>query len=218
MTNPAMRTRTGKQDRQYLAGLLLAAAALSIAFLIAHGLRFFLAERVTSLTLRSLTADEPNEATVKAYLAQDFNSVEQLNKSHLFAPAPPKRNPVAAVQGVMGQSALINGKWYSVGDKVKDAKIVAIESTLVTVEWKGKKSTFAPIDGGSAGPSPGGPPGRAERPARPGGQGRRAGPKVGPGPKPTAGRAKDFSPADIAGLKEMSPEERKAAMVQFMNR
>ena len=212
MTNPAMRTRTGRQDRQYLAGLLLAAAALSIAFLIAHGLRFFLTEQATSPTPRSLTADEPNEATVKKYLVQDFNSVEQLKKSNLFAPAPPKRNPVAAVQGIMGQSALINGKWYSVGDKVKDAKIVAIESTLVTVEWEGKKSTFAPIDGGSAGPSPGGPPGRA---ARPGGQGRRAGPEVGPGPKPAAARAKDVSPDDIARLKEMSADDRKAAMAQL---
>ncbi len=215
MTNPAMRTKSSKQERQYLVPLLLAAAALSLTFLIAHGLRFFLTEQATSLTPRSLTADEPNEATVKKYLVQDFNSVEQLKKNNLFAPAPPPRNPVAVVQGIMGQSALINGKWYDVGDKVQDAKILAIEPTLVTVEWEGKKSSFAPIDGGSAGPSPGGPPGRSERPARPGGQGRRAGPKGGPGPKPAAARAKDVSPDDIARLKEMSADDRKAAMAQL---
>ena len=218
MTNLAMRSRTSKQDRQYVPGLLLAVAALSIAFLIAHGLRFYLGGQVTSVTPKSLTAEEPNEATVKAYLAQDFNSVAQLKKTNLFAPAGPPRNPVAAVQGIMGQSALINGKWYSVGDKVKDAKLVAIESTLVTVEWKGKKSTFAPISGGSAGPSPGGPPGRS---GRPGGPKRAARPSRGAGP-PGGSGPKRPSAEDMARLKEKleggSPEEMEAFMAQIKNR
>jgi len=45
---------------------------------------------------------------------------------------------------------LINGKWYKVGDKIGDAKIVAIEPTQVKIEWEGKEKVFAPISAVSA--------------------------------------------------------------------
>ncbi len=41
---------------------------------------------------------------------------------------------------------LIQNKWYNVGDMVKDAKIVAIGATSVTIMWEGKEKSFLPIE------------------------------------------------------------------------
>jgi hypothetical protein len=71
----------------------------------------------------------------------------------LFAPPLPKKHPVSQVSGILGNEVLINSKWYKVGDKIGDAKIVAIESTLVKIEWEGKEKVFAPISAKSA-PAP----------------------------------------------------------------
>jgi len=51
---------------------------------------------------------------------------------------------------------LFNGKWYKVGDKIGDAKIVAIEAAQVRIEWEGKEKIFAPISAASSS-GPGGP-------------------------------------------------------------
>ena len=45
----------------------------------------------------------------------------------------------------MGKEALINGQWKKVGDKIGDAKIIAIKPTEVVIEWEGKEKAFAPI-------------------------------------------------------------------------
>ena len=55
--------------------------------------------------------------------------------------------------GILGHEALINGKWYKVGDSVGEAKIVAIEPTKVRIAWNGQEKEFSPI--GSSGRSGG---------------------------------------------------------------
>jgi hypothetical protein len=86
---------------------------------------------------------DPND--VAKHMAKGKATADGLKKKNLFAPPPPKRHPVTAVAGIFGNEVLINGNWYKVGDKIGDAKIVAIESTLVKIEWDGKVTTFAPI-------------------------------------------------------------------------
>ncbi len=98
-------------------------------------------------------------------------SAEQLKKKNLFIPPAAKQHPIKEVLGILGDEALINDKWYKVGDRVGDAKILAIEPTRIRVAWDGQEKEFAPIgSGGSAG----GPPG--PRPA----------PSTRPGPAPDA--------------------------------
>jgi hypothetical protein len=87
---------------------------------------------------------DPND--LEKYFAQSRAIAEELKKKNLFAPPPPKKHPVSQVLGILGNEALINGKWYRVGDKIGEAKIVSIEPTRVTVEWEGKKKTFCPFD------------------------------------------------------------------------
>jgi hypothetical protein len=86
--------------------------------------------------------------------AQAF--VEELKKKNLFVVPAPRQHPVREVLGILGSEALIDGKWYKVGDSVQGAKIVAIEPTRVRIVWDGQEKQFAPIGVDSAG----GPPDR----------------------------------------------------------
>ncbi len=113
---------------------------------------------------------DPNR--LKQSLGEAKKTVDSLKQNNLFIKAPPKENPVKQVEGILGQEALIGGKWYKVGDKVADAKIVAIAATQVEVEWDGKKTSFSPITSVSAGPSaapaaPGAPPRKETGPPPP---------------------------------------------------
>lgn len=108
--------------------------------------------------------------------ARDANSLQQslgaarkaadtLKQKNLFIKAPPKENPVKQVDGILGNEAFIAGKWYKVGEKIADAKIVAIEATKIEVEWDGKKTSFAPI-GSTSATSPPPPPAAAAEPKK----------------------------------------------------
>ena len=70
---------------------------------------------------------------------------DELKRNNLFAPAPPKQHPIREVLGILGDEALINGKWYKTGDAIADAKVVSIEPTWVKIEWEGTQRTFAPM-------------------------------------------------------------------------
>jgi len=110
---------------------------------------------------------DPNR--VKQCLGEAKKTADTLKQNNLFVKAPPKENPVKQVEGILGQEAFVAGKWYKVGDKIADAKILAIHATNVTIEWNGKETSFSPISAVSAGPS--GPPAAA-------------GPKKEAGPQP----------------------------------
>lgn len=55
-----------------------------------------------------------------------------------------KQNTPIQVLGILGDEALINGKWYKAGDAVADAKIVAVQPTRITIERAGEQSTLIP--------------------------------------------------------------------------
>jgi hypothetical protein len=148
-----------------------------------------------------------------------------LKKNNLFAPPVPKQHPVTDVFGIMGNEALINGNWYKAGDRIGDARIVAIGPSQVRIEWEGSEKVFAPISsGGSAGP---GTPGRGGPEVREKGPGGASAPLVsippGGGPMFGGGRGGfgDLSPEERARMREgfegmrarfqnMSEEERQA--------
>lgn len=146
-------------------------------------------------------------------------SAEELKKKNLFVVPAPKQHPVSAVLGILGSEALIDGKWYQVGDRVGDAKIVAIEPTKVRVAWDGQEKEFAPIGAGGSG----GPPDR------------RASPKNKPAPAagarmvvtgrrrgPTREGPRSLSQEERDRLRErwtsMSPEERQRVREEMRER
>ena len=99
---------------------------------------------------RAVAQTKPDANDVEEHLAESKTIAEELKKKNLFVPPTPKKHPVSQVSGILGDEVLINDKWYKVGDKVGDAKIVAIEPTQVKIEWEGKEKVFDPINAVSA--------------------------------------------------------------------
>ncbi len=149
-------------NRDRISWGLLAAAVLLGVFTVAK-VAGFCVQRGRMQALGSLAGSTGDPNRLKQSLGEAKKTVDSLKQNNLFIKAPPKENPVKQVEGILGREALIGGKWYKVGDKVGDAKIVAIAATQVEVEWDGKKTSFSPITSVSAGPpapptAPGAPP------------------------------------------------------------
>ena len=98
-----------------------------------------------SIVRKAVDQDKTDPKLIEENLAGFKKIADALKKESLFVPRAPKRHPVSAVLGIMGSEALINGKWYKVGDKISDAEVVAVEPTVVTIKWDGKETMFAPI-------------------------------------------------------------------------
>jgi hypothetical protein len=141
----------------------------------AKGASYFAADAdARGLAEQAAVQARPDANDVKVYFEQAREAAETLKKDNLFVKQPPKQHPVKEVEGILGNEALIGGKWYGVGDKLQDAEIIAIRPTEITVKWEGKEKTFAPL-ASTRGPSSG-PPSRRPEMRRPPPPGRRPGP------------------------------------------
>jgi len=213
-----MKTELPKQDRSALAVILLAIAAL-----LGAGALYVVAEHLMATAQAELAVAQAAGATVSdpnalaAQTKQAKSTADALKEKNLFAPKPPKQNPVKEVAGILGDEALINGNWYKAGQSVGDAKILAVEPTKVRISWNGQETELAPITsqgggaGGPGGPSPGRPPSM-----RPGG------PPSGPPGGARGGRPPGLSRPDRAEMRAkvrtMSPEERRQFSEQMRER
>ena len=164
------------KDKKEIISVGLLGVSAFMVVLITFKLIGFLAApaRAENAVKRASALSKLDDEEVKKYIAKSETIADELKKKNLFAPPPPKKHPVNQVLGILGDEALINGKWYKAGDSVGDANIVAIEPTLVRIEWDGNEKTFLPIDtkGGSpSGPQRPGGPGRPQA-AQAGGQGQ----------------------------------------------
>ncbi|MBN2210084.1 MAG: hypothetical protein JW709_01695 [Sedimentisphaerales bacterium] len=102
----------------------------------------------------ALEQSELSETRIEELFRLRKERAEKLAGMHMFAPPPPEPQPPSQVQGILGDAALINGRWLKVGESIDGAKIIRIEATKVVIEWKGREITLAPIDSASAaGPS-----------------------------------------------------------------
>lgn len=206
-----MMTDSHKPTTTPMSRVLLATAALLAAFALYRVAEFSVAATHAELAVARATdstAAGPND--VETHLAQAKSVAEALKKKNLFAPPPPKQNPIREVLGILGNEALINDKWYKAGDSVGDAKILAVEPTKIKVSWNGQETELAPL--GSTGQGPGGGPpsgGRGGPPMPPNargapGRGRRA---RSPGPMTEeqaalSERFRNASPEERAKLRE----------------
>jgi hypothetical protein len=142
-------------------GLFGISAFMGVLILIKVTGFFAAPARAENSVKRAVELSKPDPNDMEKYFAESKTIANDLKKNNLFAPPIPKRHPVNQVLGILGDEALINGKWYKAGDKVGDAKIVAIEPTQVIIEWDGNEKTFIPFDAKGAATSgprrPGGP-------------------------------------------------------------
>jgi hypothetical protein len=134
--------------------VLLAVSAFLGVMILVKVKDFFVASAWAENVVKRAVAQTKTDANdVQEHLAKSKAIADELKKKNLFVPPTPKKHPVSQVSGILGDEVLINSKWYKVGDKVGDAKIVAIEATQVKIEWEGKEKVFAPISAISA-PAP----------------------------------------------------------------
>lgn len=143
-----------KEKKELVATVLLATSVLSVVLIVIKITGFFLASaRAEDAVNQAIQQSKPDDKNVTAQVDKFKKVADALKRENLFSPPPPRQHPVNAVLGIFGDEALINGKWYKAGDRVADARIVAVNATSVTIEWDGKERAFNPIDGGaSSGP------------------------------------------------------------------
>jgi hypothetical protein len=212
-----MRIEMHKTKKASPAKILLAIAALLGALVFYTVAGFFMTTAGAELAVaRAGKTGAADSNDVEARLTEARSVAEALKKNNLFAPPPPKQNPVREVSGILGDEALINGKWYKAGASVGDAKILAVGPTKVKVSWNGQEKEFSPIGAGGGPGGPRLPSGSRGGPPRPGGP-----PSQGPRP----GRADGppgVSPEERASFAEQmqnaSPEERRKLTEEMRER
>lgn len=218
-----MKSNYRKHDAEAVSIVLLSISVVLAVLVVVEVTSFFAASaRANNMMSKAVTPSETANKVTEKYAAEAKSVADKLKKSNLFAPPPPRENPVKEVFGILGSEALINGKWCKVGDSVGDAKVIAIEPTRVKVAWNGQENAFLPISAAGSGGS-GGPRGG---PAGPPMEGRRGAEMVvvprgmrGPGGE---GRFQMPSAEERARMRErfanMSEEERQAFREQMRGR
>ena len=215
-----------KNNKEIVSVGLLGVSAVMVVLIVIKVTGFLAAPaRAERSVRRAVALSKPDANDMEKYLAKSGAIAGELKKNNLFAPPPPKQHPVKQVSGILGDEALINGKWYKAGDRVGDANIVAIEPAQVKIAWNGTEKVFLPIEAASSS-SPG--------PSRPGGPAAKAGQKGSPemvqvqqearggeGMGRLGGDRGDMMErmrAMRARFESMSPEERERARAEMRER
>ena len=204
-----------------LARILFALAVLLGALTFVKVAGFFVSSSKAKVLATRADPSRTGAVDLAGLLAQAKVSAEQLKKKNLFVLSPPKQYPIKEVLGILGDEALINGKWYKVGDSVGEAKIAAIEPTSVRIAWNGQEKSFSPM--GATGPDSG-PDRRGAPTRRPAPRGRAPMAVTGQrgGPTPPGRDGPFMSPEERQQLKDrwttMSPEERQRARDEMRER
>jgi hypothetical protein len=131
-------------------GLLGVSAFMGVLILIKVTVFFANPARAENSVKRAVELSKPDPNNMEKYFSKSRAIADELKKNNLFAPPLPKQHPVKQVSGILGNEVLIKDKWYKTGDKVGEAIIVAVEPTLVMIEWEGSEKAFAPISAVSA--------------------------------------------------------------------
>ncbi len=146
-----------KEKKELVSVVLLGVSAFLAVLILVKVTGFFTAPaRAENIVKTAIAQNNTGAEDMDKYFAKYKVLADELKKNNLFAPPAPKQHPVKEVLGILGNEVIIRDKLYKVGDKVGEAKIVAIGPTEVTIEWDGNKKTFSPIDA-SEPSQPGGP-------------------------------------------------------------
>ena len=122
--------------------LLGISAVLAVCILIKITAFLVTSVRTGMLVKKAVAQSKLGPGEVEKYFAKPKELAKQIKKKSFFA-LPPKPEPM--VSGILGDEALMNGRWYKVGDKAGDVEILAIEPTQVKIKWQGSEKFLAPI-------------------------------------------------------------------------
>jgi hypothetical protein len=204
MKMESLRTRTEPLTK------ILFAVAVLLGALVFLKIGFFVSSSNAMMTAAQADPNQVGATDWKKLLAETKASADQIKKNNLFVPVSAKQHPVNEVIGILGREALIGDKWYKVGDRVGEAKIVAIEPTKVKVVWEGQEKEFSPIGSSGAG-------GRGDGSGSSGRMsGAGAGSRRGPGQQAAGTSAEDRDTMRERLKNATSPEERQRLREEMM--
>jgi len=142
-----------KENKELVSVVLLCISGVLAVSILVKVTGFFTASaRAERIITDAIAQNTESSTDIDKYFTKYKMLADALKQNNLFVPVPQKQHPVTEVTGIFGDEVIIRDRLYKLGDKVGDAKIVAIEATQVTIEWDGKKKTFSPIDAGGSSP------------------------------------------------------------------
>ncbi len=217
-----MKIESYKDRTEFYTRGLLAVIVLLGALIFLRIAGFLAASSEAQVVAARVDPNGQNSNDVSKLLASAQASAEELKKKNLFVLPTPRQHPVSEVFGILGDEALINGEWHKVGDRVGEAKIVAIEPTKVRIAWDGQEKDFSPIGAGGSGGGPAGRPGPSRPGARPGPPGKAQMVVTGARPGQPGSGPSRLTDEERQRLRErwqnMSPEERQQAREEMRQR
>ena len=159
---------------------------------------------------KAVTGFDQNDENIEKSVSKRQETIKNLKQKNMFVPPPPKPKPPVCI-GVLGDTAIINGKPYKVGQDVGGAKVVSIGPTEIMILWQGKEMKLPAFGAGKIAPSAS----VRRRPVQKESKKREARPveQTAVASNVTAvpeGGRRDF--------RNMSPEEREALRRQFRER
>ncbi len=88
-----------------------------------------------------------NDENIEKSVSKRHEAVKSLKQKNMFGPPAPKPKPPVCT-GVLGDTAIVNGKAYKVGQDVGGAKIVSIAPTEVMILWQDKEMSLPAFGAG----------------------------------------------------------------------
>jgi hypothetical protein len=144
--------------------LLCVSGILGILIVVRVGSFYMMSASMERLVEEAVAQSKADPNGAKNYIAKFKEAADELKKKNMFAPPPPKPGwPVSRVEGILGNTAFINGDWRKVGDNIGGAKVLEIGPNYVKLEWEGQQKTFFPFDVGTV-PEPKKEKKRVEKP------------------------------------------------------
>jgi hypothetical protein len=88
-----------------------------------------------------------NDENIEKSVSKRHKAIKSLKQKNMFGPPAPKPRPPVCT-GVLGDTAIVNGKAYKVGQDVGGAKIVSIAPTEVMILWQDKEMSLPAFGAG----------------------------------------------------------------------
>jgi hypothetical protein len=140
-----MKIGNFKKNLTYVSKALVVISILCVVLTAARVSGYMIsAGRIASDLETAKAGNGKDDETVKKLLATHREVADALKKKNMFVPQPPKPNPPQCY-GIIGSSAIIDGKYYKAGDKFGSAEIVAVGPKDVTILWDGKEMKLVPF-------------------------------------------------------------------------
>ncbi|MBN2588845.1 MAG: hypothetical protein JXA96_03205 [Sedimentisphaerales bacterium] len=148
-----------KEKQELVSVVLLGGAAILVVLTCIWITKYFLLSTETeNIILNAIKQSKRTQAEVDNVIADTDEFVQSLIMNNLFAPPALQNtdiqrvnpvNPIREITAILDKSAYINDDWYSVGDSIPgtggSARIVAIETNYVTVEFNGTSQNLYPL-------------------------------------------------------------------------